>query len=254
MASIGEDITKKLIENVEISQNMKILDLGCGNGDVSFLISKYIGNNGIVVGIDSNKNVISNAINKSKEFGLSNTNFILGDLTEDFQIEYSDFDVVIVRRVLMYLSNPIKTITNAIRYLKPNGIFLVQENDVSLTPINLEFMPEHKKIIEYIRKTLEKENVNFKIGFDLNSILTSCGLSVEKIWAEAVLSTPEQHTPWAFLAKVMKERMLMHNVISNESELDLENLSDKLYKERISNNITFISDLVFCAIGRKLDI
>jgi ubiquinone/menaquinone biosynthesis C-methylase UbiE len=168
MASIGEDITKKLIENVEISQNMKILDLGCGNGDVSFLISKYIGNNGIVVGIDSNKNVISNAINKSKEFGLSNTNFILGDLTEDFQIEYSDFDVVIVRRVLMYLSNPIKTITNAIRYLKPNGIFLVQENDVSLTPINLEFMPEHKKIIEYIRKTLEKENVNFKIGFDLN--------------------------------------------------------------------------------------
>jgi hypothetical protein len=52
----------------------------------------------------------------------------------------------------------------------------------------------------------------------------------------------------------MKERMLIHNVISNESELDLENLSEKLYKERISSNITFISDLVFCAIGKKINI
>lgn len=251
MANIGEDITRKLIESGEIKPGLKILDLGCGNGNVTFLLSRYIGSDGIVVGIDSNPHTIEDAKKKSKELGLSNLHFCVGDITQDFKIEHSNFDTIIVRRVLMYLLNPEKTIATAIKYLKPNGIFLAQENNISLTPIGLESMPQHKKIIDLIRKTLEKENVNFNMGFDLNTILTNSGLRVEKVWAEAVLSTQNQHTPWAFLAQVMKDRMLIHKVIKDVSELELETLEERLANERMENNRTFISDLVFCAVARK---
>ena len=122
MASIGEDITRKLIERGEIKSGMKILDLGCGDGNVTFLLSNYVGSEGIVVGIDSNENAIDNAQKKSKELGLSNLYFFVGDITQDFKIEHSNFDVIIVRRVLMYLSNPQSTIATAIKYLKPNGL------------------------------------------------------------------------------------------------------------------------------------
>ncbi len=178
MASIGDDITRKLIERGEIKSGMKILDLGCGDGNVTFLLSNYVGSEGIVVGIDSNENAIDNAQKKSKELGLSNLYFIVGDITQDFKIEHSNFDVIIVRRVLMYLSNPQSTIATAIKYLKPNGIFLAQENNISQTPIGLESMPHHKKINDLIRKTLERENVNFNVGFELNTILTNTGLKV----------------------------------------------------------------------------
>lgn len=251
MANIGEDITRKLIESGGIKPGMKILDLGCGDGNVTFLLSNYIGTDGIVVGIDSNENAIDNAKKKSKELGLSNLYFCVGDITQDFKIKHSNFDAIIVRRVLMYLSNPKSTIATAIKYLKPNGIFLAQENNISQTPIGLESMPHHIKIIDLIRKTLEKENVNFNMGFELITFLTNSGLKVEKIWAEAVLSTPNQPTPWAFLAQVMKDRMLTHNVINDVSELELGILGERLTNERMENTRTFISDLVFCAVARK---
>ena len=112
-------------------------------------------------------------------------------------------------------------------------------------------MPLHEKIIKLIKKTLKGENVNFNMGFDLNAVLTNSGLKVEKIWAEAVLSTQNQHTPWNFLAQMMKDRMLYNGVISDVAELELDTLSDKLYAERMENTSTFIRDLVFCAVARK---
>ncbi|WP_419801483.1 class I SAM-dependent methyltransferase [Mucilaginibacter sp.] len=252
MTSIGEDITRKLIEIADIRPGSKVLDLGCGDGNVTFLLSDYIGADGIVVGIDSNENAIDRAKKKSKELGLSNIYFYVVDLTKDVKIKHFNFDAIIVRRVLMYLPNPQKTIATAIELLVPGGLFLVQENNISSTPIGLKSLPLHRKVNNLIKKTLEKENVNFNIGFELNTILINTGLNVETAWAEAVLSTVNQQTSWAFLAHVMKERMLVHKVINNVSELELETLGERLTKERMENNTTFITDLVFCAVARKV--
>lgn len=252
MASIGEDITRKLIEYGKIKPGMKVLDLGCGSGDISFLISGYVGTEGTVVGIDNNENAISNATNKLQESGLTNLSFYVKDLTQDFEFDNRDFDAIIVRRVLMYLPDVENVIKAAAQYLKTDGVFLAQENDISLTPIGLKSMPIHRKIIRLIRETLKKENVNFKMGFDLFSVLTNANLRVEKIWAEAALSTPTQHTPWAFLASVMKERMIANKVIKDIAELELNNLETRLSEERSKSDRTFISDLVFCAIARKI--
>ncbi|WP_108868571.1 class I SAM-dependent methyltransferase [Aquimarina aquimarini] len=252
MASIGEDITRKLIESSGIKNGMKVLDLGCGNGNVTFLLADYIGQDGLIVGIDSNENAINEAKLKSKKLGLSNIFFHLGNLDQDFKLGYSGFDAVIVRRVLMYLPNPKKTIQTTLNYLKPKGLFLAQENDLSLTPIGLKSMPEHIKIISLIKKTLEKENVNLKMGLELNTILTDVGLSVEKVWVETAISTPNQPTPWAYLGKMMKDRMLEQKVINDVSEIGLETLEKRLSEERVINQSTFITDLVFCGIGRKI--
>lgn len=252
MANIGEDITRRLIEAGNIKSGMKVLDLGCGDGNVTFMLSKYIGSDGIVVGIDSNENAIKSAIKKSKEYGHSNLYFQVADITQEFKIEYSDFDAIIVRRVLMYLPDSQKAIENSMKYLKPSGLFLVQENNISHTPIGLDSLPLHNKINGLIKKTLEKENVNSNIGFELHTILSNTGLIVEKIWAEALLCTPNQHTPWAFLAKVLKDRMIAQKVINDVSDLELDTIEERLTIERYGSNITFITDLVFCAVARKL--
>ncbi len=252
MAKIGENITIQLIESANISSDMKILDLGCGDGDVTILLSKYIDSNGLVIGIDRNEKAIESAKNKVKSLGISNIEFTVGDITEDMILERGSFDAVTVRRVMMYQSDPKKILDSICDILKPDGLFLIQENNIAHTPIGLESMPLHKKIIGLIHNTLEKENVNFNIGFELNSLLTDSGFQVEKIWSEAILSTPGQHTPWAFLANVMQERMLASNVIKDVSELDLENLDQRMYQERNENKRTFISDLVFCVIAKKI--
>lgn len=68
------DFTIRLI-NKYIKQGMRVLDFGCGNGEVSFIIAKHVGENGFVDGIDINENAIINATEKKKELKIDNINF-----------------------------------------------------------------------------------------------------------------------------------------------------------------------------------
>ena len=44
--------TRQLFEQAGISQGMRVLDVGCGSGDVAFLAADLVGLSGEVVGVD----------------------------------------------------------------------------------------------------------------------------------------------------------------------------------------------------------
>ncbi|MGH3087411.1 MAG: methyltransferase domain-containing protein, partial [Rubrobacteraceae bacterium] len=45
--------TRRLFEEAGISAGMKVLDVGCGAGDVALLAADLVGPDGVVVGVDS---------------------------------------------------------------------------------------------------------------------------------------------------------------------------------------------------------
>lgn len=54
-AAMLRPITERLMQNVKIAPGMRVLDLGCGAGDVSMLAAELVGPTGEVLGIDRNK-------------------------------------------------------------------------------------------------------------------------------------------------------------------------------------------------------
>lgn len=48
-------ITERLLRNAGIDAGMRVLDLGCGAGDVSMLAPERVGPEGSIVGIDRNQ-------------------------------------------------------------------------------------------------------------------------------------------------------------------------------------------------------
>jgi ubiquinone/menaquinone biosynthesis C-methylase UbiE len=46
------DFTTRLLSDAGIGQGMRILDVGCGSGDVSFLLCDLVGGGGEVIGVD----------------------------------------------------------------------------------------------------------------------------------------------------------------------------------------------------------
>lgn len=52
-------ITERLLRNVGIDAGMRILDLGCGAGDVSMLAAELVGPEGSIVGIDRSQEVLN---------------------------------------------------------------------------------------------------------------------------------------------------------------------------------------------------
>ena len=58
---------------------MHILDIGCGRGDVSFLIADMVGIEGSVLGLDLDDNALD-ARERASEKMLKNVDFIKSDL------------------------------------------------------------------------------------------------------------------------------------------------------------------------------
>jgi SAM-dependent methyltransferase len=57
---------------------MRVLDVGCGAGDVSMLAGKLVGASGSVVGIDLNADILAVARERSQVDGFTNVTFLRG--------------------------------------------------------------------------------------------------------------------------------------------------------------------------------
>src|SRR5712691_13549134 len=78
-AKIFAPFTRQLFEQAGISSGMRILDVGCGAGDVAFLAAALVGPNGEVVGADHSAAAVEWAVARAQEQGISNVKFLEGD-------------------------------------------------------------------------------------------------------------------------------------------------------------------------------
>jgi len=106
---------RKLISELEITDNDFILDLGCGDGLLTKIISD-IAKNGYVLGIDASEGMIT----KAKEFESDNLKFQVLDINDiNFQ---NEFDIIISNATLHWVKDHKKLLRNCYKGLKPNGI------------------------------------------------------------------------------------------------------------------------------------
>lgn len=74
------DFTSRLIEK-HIQKGMNVLDVGCGNGDCSFLLGKTVGKTEKVEGVDINRASIAAALERKKMLDAQNISFSCADIT-----------------------------------------------------------------------------------------------------------------------------------------------------------------------------
>jgi ubiquinone/menaquinone biosynthesis C-methylase UbiE len=97
-------ITERLFREAGIKQGMRVLDLGCGPGDVSFLAAVIVGSSGWVTGIDQAPEAISLARKRTREEGIRNVDFeqtTIGEFSSPVQ-----FDAVVGRYILVHQADP----------------------------------------------------------------------------------------------------------------------------------------------------
>src|SRR5215813_2793516 len=87
-----EPSTLRLFQEAGISEGMRVLDLGCGVGDVSFAARKLVRDSGEVVGIDRSEVAVDEARRRAKAAELKNVQFVTSDL-DQFQ-SAEKFDAV----------------------------------------------------------------------------------------------------------------------------------------------------------------
>jgi ubiquinone/menaquinone biosynthesis C-methylase UbiE len=128
-ADMLRPFTERLLRNAEIGPGMRVLDLGCGAGDVSMLAAELVGPSGSVIGIDRNPQVVALASSRAQTAGLGQITFRSVPLDA-----FSDpdlFDCVIGRYVLVHQADPVDFLRTAARFVRPGGIIALHEVDLA---------------------------------------------------------------------------------------------------------------------------
>src|SRR5215469_14202253 len=79
-AEIVRPLTKRLLLAAGIERGMQVLDVGCGVGDVSFLVATLVGLEGSVVGVDLDPDALKVAEERRKTKRIINVEFRKSDL------------------------------------------------------------------------------------------------------------------------------------------------------------------------------
>lgn len=112
--------TKAFLEQGEINTGDRILDVGCGWGRIISGIKYFIPDTEII-GVDMNMERLDKARELLDEMILGeNVELRVGD-ADNLPFEDNYFDVVVSARLLQYVSNPVNTVKEFSRVLKPGG-------------------------------------------------------------------------------------------------------------------------------------
>lgn len=249
MSNNVDEMTERMLDDAGIGPGMRVLDIGCGPGAVSLMLSRRVGNHGHVFAVDRSPQMLELAREKVREAGVSNLTFIEGGFDVTFP-EHGTLDAAVGRRVLMYQSDAVKAVTQITRAIRPRGIIAFHEHDTIAMEDSRTSLPLHDQVRSWLREMLRCEGANLHMGFDLHVALSAAGLAVERVRAEANVLTPTANYPVATIVRSVLPRLLQHG-IATEAEIDVETLDDRLAAERRETAATCLWEMVFCGWARK---
>ncbi len=186
--SFGIDVSwrKKVLQLVANTHPKTILDIATGTGDLAILMTET--NAERIIGLDISAGMLEVGRKKIDDRKLSDKiEMILAD-SENMPFEDNTFDAITVAFGVRNFENLEKGLSEILRVLKPNGIFVILETSIpEKTPYKQGYTFYSKNILPLIGKLFSKDNVAyqylsesasvFPYGEEFNDILRKTGFT-----------------------------------------------------------------------------
>ena len=184
--SFGIDIKwrNKVVDIVAKKNPQRILDIATGTGDLAINLTKT--NAKKIIGLDISDGMLEVGREKVKSKNLDDTiDMVIGD-SEDLPFENHSFDAITVAFGVRNFMNLEKGLSEILRVLKPNGVFVILETSVPTKPVFKQGYSVYSKfILPTIGKLFSKDRSAYKYlsesasvfpyGEALNNILRQIG-------------------------------------------------------------------------------
>lgn len=177
---------EQFLKDAGVEPGMKVLDVGCGAGDVSLIAGEIVGQQGSVVGIDLNEKIVETARSRLVESGVSNVSYVHGRIPEDLNRLDRDFDAIVGRRVLCYIPNATAALAALLEHAKPGTVVGFQEIDWKVWgqqsfPVSSYF----EAVWGWVQRAFEAGGTDMRMGTNLYKTFLDAGLPEPLMKAEA---------------------------------------------------------------------
>ena len=171
-ASILNPLSDQLLRRAGLSAGMRVLDIGCGVGELSMVAARLVGRHGRVTGIDIDEGALALAAARAREQGLDHIDFAHSDIGT-YRTDAS-YDAVIGRHILIHTPDPRDVVGMAHSLLNPGGVAVFQEYDFSVIHRPFPAAPLCERQFDIFREFFAKA-AHGNIGTRLFHLLVDAG-------------------------------------------------------------------------------
>ncbi len=125
-------ITESFWRAAGVVTGMRVIDVGCGVGDTTFLAAELVGPTGSVIGMDRSSEALSTARQRAEAAGLENVRFVEGDLHSPPADLHGSFDAVVGRLILVHQSDIVLALRSLQRLSRPGGLLVFHEGEFQM--------------------------------------------------------------------------------------------------------------------------
>jgi SAM-dependent methyltransferase len=122
--------SEALLRAAGLGPGIRVVEVGCGSGNVSCWLAGQVGEGGAVVGVDNSPAQVEQARLQAQARGLANVTFVVGDACAP-PLPAGSFDLACCRLVLMHLTRPADGLWAMRELVRPGGRVVCEEMDLT---------------------------------------------------------------------------------------------------------------------------
>ncbi len=244
-----EEITRDLLETAGLEPGMRVLDIGCGVGDVSFLAAELVGPEGLVVGIDRAPEAVAQARARAAARGLHHVQIQLAGVAE--WAPERPVDAVVGRFVLMHQADPAAALRAGARHLRPGGVVAMLESHMDACVESVHSWPHsstYDGIVRFLVGVIRAAGAHTDMGLRLRQTFLDAGLPAPALRVAARTEGGPDAAIYHYMATSLRSmlplarRLGVSAPVSSEDEV--EELERRLREEVTASGGVLTSPLV----------
>jgi ubiquinone/menaquinone biosynthesis C-methylase UbiE len=232
-ADVFRPATTQLLRNAGLAPGMRVLDAGCGMGDVSLIAAELVSPSGEVVAVDRDPAVLERARTRCAELGEAGISFVEVDLHH--LPDLGTFDALVGRLVLMYAPDPEALLRDLVRHLRPGGIVAFQEIDLT-TPIAWPETALYGQMFRWMVEAFHVAGADPRMGLKLFATFRAAGLPTPELETTRLLGGGPDFFAYSQGTMVLRSLlpMILAMGIATADEIDIDTLEDRVCAEVVA--------------------
>ena len=249
-AAVYEGITQELFHRAGLGPGMRVLDIGCGAGDVSLLAARLVGPTGYVLGVDHAPEAIAAARGRAERAGVAHAAFHCGEIAA-FAPD-APVDALVGRFVLMHQRDPAAVLRAAVRHVRPGGVVAFIESHMSASLPGVHSWPHsptYDRVVRWQTDVIRAAGSRPDMGLALAPTFLAADLPAPDLRLEARVEGGPGAPIYRYMTESLRSMLPLAERlgIAHLTPQELDGLEQALQAEVTSGGGVLVSPLVVAA-------
>lgn len=240
--------TEPWLREAGLGPGMRVLDAGCGAGDVSFLAAEIVGPGGTVVGVDRSADALRTAQRRASALGHAQVTFLEGDVGA--VAPEATFDALVGRLVLAHVADPVAVLRHLAGLVRPGGVVVFHELDLAARA--WPPAPLFEQCLGWVTRAGERAGSTSNMGLRLYKTFVEAGLPAPQVRIRGIASDGSDRETLQSVVELVRSVLpaMERFQVATAAEVAVETLAERLRDEVVAGGGVIYTSLHYGAWTR----